>query len=186
MTSRCVHFLDIVVIRERLSHNSNQEVQKMDHEEEDGSNPQNVKNWFLSGFSKTISSNVKLSQRDLESMWDTSNHIGVVDSLVFEIINRYTIKFQLVQSQLVKTDRERQSKDAEDDNEPENILEDKEDNSYDTCNLVNNLHEVQRFWADNERQETDGLSLGGYRNNLVLLIEPVWIRGNQTYRNDEV
>ena len=76
--------------------------------------------------------------------------------------------------------------DAEDDNEPENVFEDKEDNSYDTCNLINNLHVVQRFGADNEGHETDGLSLASNRNNLATLVEPVWIRGNQTYRNNEV
>ena len=75
-------------------------------------------------------------------MWDTSNHIGVVDSLVYEIINRYTIKFQLVQSQLVKTDGERQSKDAENNDKPKDVFKDKENDGYDIGNLVNNLHEI--------------------------------------------
>lgn len=159
MTSRCVLFLDFIVICECLSHNGNQEVQKMDHQEEDGSNPENVENWFLCGFTKTVSSNVELSQGDLESVWNTSHQGGVVNSLIFEIFNCHAIEFQLVCTQLHKTEWERKSKDAENDNEPEYVFKNEEDDSYDTCDLVNNLHEVQRFGTDNKSHETDSLSL---------------------------
>lgn len=90
----------------------------MDHQEEDGSNPENVENWFLCGFTKTVSSNVELSQGDLESVWNTSPHGGVVHSLIFEICNCHIIKFQLVRTQLHKTEWEWKSIDAENYDEP--------------------------------------------------------------------
>ena len=142
MTSRCILFLNFIVIWKSLSHDSNQEVQKMDHKEEDGCNPENVENWFLSGFTKTVSSNVELSQGDLESVWNTSHQRGVVYSLIFEIFNCHAIEFQLVRAQLHKTDWECKSKDAENNDEPEYVFKYEEDNGYDTCNLVDNLHEV--------------------------------------------
>jgi hypothetical protein len=100
--------------------------------------------------------------------------------LIFHFLYCHAIEFQLVQAQLVKTDRKRQSKDAENNDKPKDVLKDKEDDGYDIGNLVYDLHEVKRFSADNERHETYCLSLNLSCYKLLFFGEPVFVRRNQS------
>jgi len=123
MTSQSIQLPNIIIIRESLSHYSNQEVQKMNHKEENSGNPKDVQHCLLSSISNTICTNIKLSQSDLPHMWHTAHH-SVICNLsqdVFSCCGGVDVKFQLILSYLVETDRKWQHKHHENDNEPEDV-----------------------------------------------------------------
>ena len=160
----------------------------MDHKEENCGNPEYIQNCLLCSISNTIRTNIELSKCNLPSVRKTSHH-GVVSNFFKDVSCRRSIieiELQLVLSKLIETDTEWEHEDAENDDEPEYVLEDKEDNGYNVGDLINDLHKVQRFRANNNGQEAHRLSHCSYGNQLVIFMEPVLVGWDQSDRDNEV
>ena len=141
MRSKGILFFDIIVITKGLSHDCNQEIQKMKHHEESWSNPHNIKHSLLRSLSHTVCTDLELSQCNLKNKWNGLQNWLV--SNLFQICFIQIIKFDLVLTKQVETNSECKVKDCENDDKPKDVIEDSEHDSHNISNTVNNLHVVK-------------------------------------------